>query len=249
MTLTLTLVRHGQTHFNARGILQGSSNSPLTRTGQEGVRTTARHLAASTFTAAYSSPSGRAVTTAVEILRHHEDLRLRVDADLREYDFGMFERRPERELEAREPWAELVPAVLAGTHPGLPHGETGEAFMTRTREVFARIAERHPEGEVLVVGHGLTLGAYLWTLQGGPLVPLPNASVSTVRVADDGTAEVVEVGLDVAGHGLRAARTAPAPATEVPVSTAEAGVGVGADAGLSGDAAAATAGVPAAQHA
>ncbi|WP_425955430.1 histidine phosphatase family protein [Xylanimonas sp. McL0601] len=210
MTFTLTLVRHGQTHFNARAILQGSSNSPLTRAGREGVRTTARHLAASTFTAAYSSPSGRAVTTAVEILRHHDGLRLQVDADLREYDFGSFERRPERQLEAVEPWAALIPAVLAGRHPGLPDGESGAAFMARVAATFDRIAAAHPEGEVLVVGHGLALGAYLWTLQLGPLVPLPNASVSTVRITD-GVPELVEVGLDVAGHGRLSARPAPAP--------------------------------------
>ncbi len=212
MTLTLTLVRHGQTHFNASKILQGSCNSPLTRTGHEGVRTTARHLAASTFTAAYSSPSGRAVTTAVEILHHHENLRLKVDAGLREYDFGTFERRPERELEAIEPWTSFIPRVLAGEHPGLPKGESGAAFMARTADVFSRIIAAHPDGgEVLVVGHGLTLGAWLWSIEPGPLVPLPNASVSTVRVTG-GVPEVVEVGLDIAGHGLVAARTAPSPA-------------------------------------
>ncbi|GAB2468598.1 histidine phosphatase family protein [Xylanimonas ulmi] len=210
MTLTLTLVRHGQTQFNARSILQGSSNSPLTRTGRAGVRSTAHHLAASDFTAVYSSPSGRAVATAVEILRHHEHLRLRVDADLREYDFGVFERRPERELEAVEPWADLVPAVLSGRHPGLPKGESGAAFMGRVAGVFERIADEHPEGDVLVVGHGLTLGAYLWTVRPGPLVPLPNASVSTVRLAD-GVAQVVEAGLDVAGQGPLGARPAPTP--------------------------------------
>lgn len=204
MTLTLTLVRHGQTHFNARRLLQGSSNSPLTRTGQEGVRTTARHLAGTEFTAAYCSPAGRAVTTAVEILRHHPDLRLRVDKDLREFDFGTFERKPEHELEAVEPWADLIAGVLAESHPGLPRGESGAEFMGRTRDVFGRIAQAHPEGEVLVVGHGLTLGAYLWTLQPTGLVPLPNASVSRVRVHPDGTTEVLEIGRDVAGHGVAA---------------------------------------------
>jgi probable phosphoglycerate mutase len=82
--------------------------------------------------------------------------------------------------------------------------------MARVATAFDRIVAAHDEGEVLVVGHGLTLGAYLWTLAPGPLVPLPNASVSTVRITD-GVAEVVEVGLDIAGHAVRAARPAPAP--------------------------------------
>lgn len=224
MTLTITLVRHGQTYLNARRHLQGSCDSPLTRTGRAGVRVTAQHLARHDFTTAYSSPQGRAVLTAMEILRHHPDLPLTVDHDLRELSFGSFERRPEAHLDAIEPWAELVPRVLAGTHPGVGGGESGRAFMTRVRDVFARVVAAHDDASrpgatqdehVLVVGHGLTLGAWLSTLAPAGLVALPNASVSTVEVTD-GVARVVAAGVDVAGHGHVAARPAPASAT-VPV--------------------------------
>ena len=150
------------------------------------------------------------MTTAVEVLRHHDGVRLRVEPGLRELDFGTFERRPERDLEAVEPWTSFVPRMLDGSHPGLPRGESGATFMQRVTDVFARIIAAHDDGEVLVVGHGLTLGAWLWTLQPGPLVPLPNASVSTVQVAD-GVATVIEAGLDIAGHGHTAARPAPSP--------------------------------------
>lgn len=216
MTLTLTLVRHGQTHFNARRLLQGSCDSPITRPGREGIRATARHLATTPFTAAYSSPSGRAVTTAVELLRHHPTVRLVTDPDLREYDFGTFERRPERELEAIAPWTELVPEILAGRHPGLPRGEHAADFMARVARAFTTITARHRSGDVLVVGHGLALGAWLATLDPRGLVALPNASVSTVTVDADGAFAVVSVGTDVAGHGAVAAR--PVPSAAEPVS-------------------------------
>ena len=216
MTLTLTLVRHGQTHFNARRLLQGSCDSPLTRVGREGVRTTARHLAGVPFLAAYSSPSGRAVSTAVEILRHHPDLRLRTDADLREYDFGTFERHPERDLEAVLPWTELVPQVLDGTHPGLPKGEHAADFMARTRRAFSLIADRHPEGHVLVVGHGLALGAWLAAIPPEGLVARPHAAVSPVEGHPDGAPHGRRVGVDVAGQGLVAARPVPAREDALP---------------------------------
>ncbi|TGJ94431.1 histidine phosphatase family protein, partial [Actinotalea fermentans ATCC 43279 = JCM 9966 = DSM 3133] len=145
MTLTLTLVRHGQTVLNARRHLQGACDSPLTRTGRAGVRVTAQHLSRHEFDAAYSSPQGRAVLTAIEILRHHPDLRLSVDEDLRELSFGTFERRPERELDAVVPWSTLVPAVLAGTHPGIGGGEPGAAFMARVRAVLGRIVAAHDD--------------------------------------------------------------------------------------------------------
>ena len=226
MTLTMTLVRHGQTYLNARRHLQGSCDSPLTRSGRAGVRVTAQHLARHDFGAAYSSPQGRAVLTAMEILRHHLDLPLTVDHDLRELSFGSFERRPESQLDAIEPWAELVPRFLAGTHPGVGGGESGHDFMTRVRDVFTRVVAAHDgasrpgatqDEHVLVVGHGLALGAWLATLAPSGLVALPNASVSTVEVTD-GVPRVVAVGVDVAGHGHVAARPASAPASAaVPV--------------------------------
>lgn len=215
MTLTMTLVRHGRTHFNARRILQGRCDSPLTRDGRAGVRTTARHLAGTPFTAAWASPSGRAVATAVELLRHHPDVPLRTDTGLLEYSFGIYEQKPERVLDEVVAWPELVTDVLAGTHPGLPGGEPGADFMDRTRDVFARIADTHRDGHVLVVGHGLALGAYLATVDEVGLVPLPNASVSTVEVEPDGTARITALALDVAGQGHVAARPMRTP-TPVP---------------------------------
>ena len=212
MTLTLTLVRHGQTHFNQRRLLQGSCDSPLTRPGRDGVRATARHLAGTPFVAAYASPSGRAVATAVEILRHHPSVRLVTDADLREYDFGTFERRPEHELEATEPWPQLLPEILAGRHPGLPRGEHAADYMARICRPYVTIAERHREGDVLVVGHGLSLAAWLWTLDPSAAAVLPNASMTQVTLDTDGTSRVLAVGLVVAGQGLVAAGEAWAPA-------------------------------------
>ncbi|NKY39252.1 histidine phosphatase family protein [Cellulomonas septica] len=206
MTLTMTLVRHGRTHFNARRVLQGRCDSPLTRDGRAGVRTTARHLADVPFTAAWSSPSGRAVATAVELLRHHDGIPLRTDRALLEYAFGIYEQKPESVLDEVVAWPDLVTEVLAGRHPGLPGGEHARDFMDRTRDVFARIAAQHEDGHVLVVGHGLTLGAYLATVDEVGLVPLPNASVSTVEVDPDGTARITSLAVDVANQGHIAAR-------------------------------------------
>ncbi|MBD5785029.1 histidine phosphatase family protein [Cellulosimicrobium terreum] len=232
MTLTITLVRHGQTYLNARRHMQGACDSPLTRTGRAGVRVTAQHLARHDFEAAYSSPQGRAVLTAMEVLRHHPDLPLTVDRDLRELSFGSYERRPESQLDAVEPWAELVPRVLAGTHPGVGGGEPAAEFMARVRDVFTRIVVAHDDASrpgaardrhVLVVGHGLTLGAWLATLDPTRLVALPNASVSTVEVRD-GVPTVLSAGVDVAGHGSVAAR--PAPARPMPAHPTPVGSGV-----------------------
>ncbi|OJX96899.1 putative phosphoglycerate mutase [Salana multivorans] len=209
--VTLTLVRHGQTVLNVLRHLQGASDSPLTPTGEVGVRVTAQHLSTHAFDVAYSSPQPRALTTATAICGHHTGLRPRLHAGLRELDFGSYERLAESEMELTHPWREFVPAMLAGRHPGVPGGESGSAFMARVRETFAEIVATHAGERVLVVGHGLTLGAYLAVLGAGEgLVALPNASVTRLVVGPEGLREVLELATDVAGHGHVAARPAPA---------------------------------------
>jgi probable phosphoglycerate mutase len=116
-------------------------------------------------------------------------------------------------LDTLEPWATFVPAMLACTHPGVGGGDSGAEFMSRVGDAFARIIAAHSEASddahVLVVGHGLSLGAYLSTVDPSGLVALPNASVSAVEVSDR-VARLVAAGVDVAGHGSVAARPAPA---------------------------------------
>ncbi|HEX7804899.1 MAG TPA: histidine phosphatase family protein [Cellulomonas sp.] len=215
MVLTLSLVRHGQTEYNASHRLQGWCDSPLTARGLAGVRTTAAFLAAHPFTAAYVSPTGRAQTTAHEILAHHPWAPPVIDPDLREFGFGDYEARPEVDLLARYDPDTMFAEVLGGTFAGIPGGEPGHEFLTRVRSAFGRIERDHPDGHVLVVSHGLTLRAYLAMIDARPMDPLPNASISTVEVHSDGRRRVVSLAVDPAGHGVPDAIVAapqPAPA-------------------------------------
>jgi probable phosphoglycerate mutase len=197
---TLYLVRHGRTVYNTQERLQGWSDSPLTEDGLAGVRRTAEHLADRAFAAAYASPFGRTMSTAREILAHHPATPLTSEDGLREFSFGDFEARPEHELwETVDPSA-MFEGVLRGTFPGLPGGERSDVYLGRVHDAFARIETAH-SGDVLVVSHGVTLMAYLVTLGHVPQRPLPNASVSVVQVADDGSRTLTAVGVDVAGHG------------------------------------------------
>ena len=87
------------------------------------------------------------------------------------------------------------------------------ALAQKVRPKSSRTTARHPGGDVLVVGHGLALGAWLATLDPAGLVALPNASVSTVTVEPDGTARLLSVGVDVAGQGSIATRPVPSAQT------------------------------------
>ena len=203
MALTLYLVRHGRTIYNDEHRLQGWCDSTLTEDGAAGVAVTADHLRTRSFAAAYASPSGRTVATADLILRHHPETVLTTDDDLRELSFGDFEAAPEEELHAYvDPW-ELFARVFDGTHPGLPGGESAADYLGRVRAGFARIEAAHrDDSAVLVVSHGVTLAAYLTLIGSPPTHPLPNASISTVEIAEDGGHRITSFAVDPSGQGV-----------------------------------------------
>lgn len=200
--LLLYLVRHGRTHANTDGLLQGWSDTDLTPDGLAGVRATARYLAPVPFTAAYTSPLGRTRATAHEILTHHPDVQVSDHAGLKEFSFGDLELLPESALFSRVDPVDMFREVFEGTFAGLPGGEPAQMYLDRVTDAFTTIEQRHRGGgPVLVVSHGVTLMVYL-TLHGAvPMQALANASVTVVAVHPDGRREVRAVGIDPSGHG------------------------------------------------
>lgn len=97
-TLNLYLVRHGQTEYNAAGIVQGWCDSPLTAEGKAGAAQTGDAFAQAQirFAAAYCSSSPRTAATAQIILQHAQQPHTTPTPldDLREYHFGSFEGQP-----------------------------------------------------------------------------------------------------------------------------------------------------------
>lgn len=94
LTLTLQLVRHGETYFNRYNKLQGWSNSPLTERGLAQAAETGTALASTHFDAAYCSDTTRAEQTARIVLARNSaesPADPQTNPDLRETFFGSFE--------------------------------------------------------------------------------------------------------------------------------------------------------------
>lgn len=134
---TLLFVRHGETDWNAQRRWQGHADVPLNDRGREQARELAESLGDERIDVIYTSDLSRARDTA-EAVGARLGVGVVVDADLREIDVGPIEGLTADEAAAYEGW----------------QGEPKELHGERVLAAVGRIAERHPEGRVLVVTHG-----------------------------------------------------------------------------------------------
>lgn len=131
-------VRHGQTEYNVRGILAGSTDVALTETGMREAAMAAEILAGEPLRAVCSSPLKRARDTARLIAAPHR-LPVTVIEDLRERDWGEWE-------------GQVFPADLG--HPQPPGGEALAAYLARVEGALERFFALTGDGPAVMVAHG-----------------------------------------------------------------------------------------------
>ncbi len=153
--VTIYLARHGQNEDNAKGILNGHRDEPLTELGVEQARQTARLIADSkrNFDAIYSSPLQRAHVTAEIIAQELGGLKPVVLDSLIERNFGVMTGKSVSQI------VELCsPDILktdTGTYFLSPTGaETFPDLIERGKAVIEYIKQMHTDGSVLLVTHG-----------------------------------------------------------------------------------------------
>jgi probable phosphoglycerate mutase len=161
MTL-LHLVRHGETVWHSENRYAGRSEVALTDRGREQAGTLARWATMAQLTSIWCSPQERARQTAApagEATR----LRLNVEEDLREMDFGIAEGLTLTEVTEVDGDAAIA-FVAAPATASFPGGESGALVAARALAAVNRIATREPDGNVLVVGHSTTTRLLLCAL-------------------------------------------------------------------------------------
>jgi broad specificity phosphatase PhoE len=149
-SLSLTLVRHGETEWMDRGLLHGSMDSPLTSLGRRHAELAARRLQDQHFDALYSSPLGRTMETAA-ILGQAVGLQPDPLDGLREMHFGWLEGTPRVLWEGGGILGQALRPLRAAMM--LASAERPGRLRRRVTRMIETLEDRHPQGRLLLVGH------------------------------------------------------------------------------------------------
>ena len=165
---TIFLLRHGQTDFNVRGIVQGSGvDSSLNDTG--------RRQAAQFFAAYGHVPFNKVYTSALrrtqESVQQFLDLGLPHEAHsgLNEISWGVREGTRITIEEDAEYRQVLAGWVAGDTHVRLTGGESPDEVAARQRPFIELLKARDDEETVLVCMHGRAMRVMLCQLLNYPL--------------------------------------------------------------------------------
>ncbi len=159
------LVRHGETDWNVKKIIQGHSDNPLNQAGEKQAQELAKNLRKIHFDAVFSSDLLRAKRTA-EIIAHEKKIAVKTTQLLRERAFGKLEGKPAQMLivwrkaikKGIDSLTEEEKKILIKEDPQI---ESDESLMSRFLTFVREIAVAYAKKKVLLVSHGGLMRIFL----------------------------------------------------------------------------------------
>ncbi len=143
------LVRHGQTDWNRKKIIQGWINDiPLNETGRKQAFTLAKYFSNKHLAYIVSSPIKRAHQTA-KIVAHRKNIKILTDKNFKEINYGIWSGKKGSEIEKLYPeqWKEFISTPEDFR---FQEGESLEEFYSRVIDGLEKLKN---ENDVLVVTH------------------------------------------------------------------------------------------------
>ena len=185
MTRELILVRHGETTHNVERITQGWSDRELSETGRQQVQRLAAKLKELQPTALYSSPLGRAMSTA-RAISDATGLEIVQLDELREMHYGRWEGR--KFLDIRRDDQEIYKRWITDEHCACPEGESHHDVRQRLERAFASVSSER----AVLVAHGTAIRIGAMALLGLPIMGAlrfaqDNAAMNVFAQRADGT--------------------------------------------------------------
>lgn len=185
MKITLILVRHGQTGWNKKKRLQGSTDIPLSKEGLLQAENVAGKLQTIPIDTIFSSTLKRATQTATIIAKKHHTTVVKRKG-LNERNYGEYEGKLWKDI--------LIELEAKRLHMGdlLPEGgEPYDVFTHRVKREVQSIILQHAGRHILIVCHGGVIRTLLQEFRqikaaGGHIgYEIPNASVFIFTIEND----------------------------------------------------------------
>lgn len=190
----LYLVRHGETDWNVKGLVQGHSDISLNEKGRWQAKELAKKLASVKFAAGFSSDLVRAKETAEIIAIKHKINIITLKA-LRERAFGRLEGKSWKdESKDTQKLAQLWHKLGELTQEeikkhNLQGVETNDILMGRFIQALREISIAYQGENVLVVTHGGVMRAFLLHIGYATKLELPPGSIDNtayVKIVSNG---------------------------------------------------------------
>lgn len=190
-TTLLYFVRHGETEYNRRSIVQGRGiDSHLNAHGRRQAEALANRLTEVPIDAIYASPMRRTRQTTAIVARPHNGVSIQYLSDLEEMAWGVYEGEPpsperDRTLDAiKQRWRN------GAFDEPIEGGESVHDVETRARRAVDRIMNERSGQTVLVVTHGRFLRIALASLLDGyglqHMHKIPHSNTAVNRVVHRG---------------------------------------------------------------
>lgn len=168
MSKKIYIIRHGQTDYNLRGVVQGSGvDSSLNETGRKQAEAFFKAYQQVPFDKIYISTLKRTMESVISFIElgiSYESL-----SGLNEISWGSKEGQPiTPEEDAYYHWM-LKQWQLGNTHERITGGESPDEVALRQEEALNHILKKETENNILVCMHGRALRILLCRLLNYPL--------------------------------------------------------------------------------
>lgn len=180
MVRRIVIARHGQTAWNALGKLQGHTDIELDDVGRGQARDLATAIGAHGVANVWTSDLSRARQTGEIVAAAIGLAAPRIEPELRERRFGVFEGLTRDECAARHP--EAWKAWLENT-TAPPGGEPREDAVARLERALRRIASESSD-TALVISHGGVMRLWLMDLLGRTVPLIKNGTIYVAELTD-----------------------------------------------------------------
>lgn len=206
----MVLVRHGQTSWNALGLLQGGADVPLDATGVAQAQALAENTSRKIVNVVYSSPLSRAYDTAQAIADVH-NLPVKVRGNLREMGVGIYTgyRAIQIPSEVRISWTTNPDFAMPSGIPDTTNlvdpsyveglyfeGESLNMVSDRTWHGLNNLVKQHCGENIVTVTHGGVIQIALTHVYGRPVteyskITVPTASQTVLEFEPDNSVVVL----------------------------------------------------------